>query len=149
MDDSTWSTAELHLPSDTEAGKRAVDELLVRLQEYDWLENDIFGVHLAVEEAIVNAIKHGNQYDDRKRVHFRYQVCQDRVLIEICDEGDGFDPFRVPDPTDEANLETPSGRGIMLMRNFMSRVEYNETGNRVVMEKFRNGCNGQAGRTVG
>ena len=139
MSEPAWSTTgELHLPSDAEAGKRAVDELLARLQEHDWLENDIFGVHLAVEEALVNAIKHGNQYDDRKRVHFHYTICEDRVLIEIRDEGEGFDPRDVPDPTDDDNLETPSGRGIMLMRNFMSRVEYNAAGNHVVMEKLRN-----------
>jgi serine/threonine-protein kinase RsbW len=140
MSDPTWSTtAELHLPSDTEAGKRAVDELLARLQEYEWLENDIFGVHLAVEEALVNAIKHGNQYDDNKQVHFLYKLCKDRIRIEIIDEGEGFNPKDVPDPTDDDNLETPSGRGIMLMRNFMSHVQYNAAGNHVVMEKVRNG----------
>jgi serine/threonine-protein kinase RsbW len=140
MSEPAWSsTGELHLPSDAEAGKRAVDELLTRLQEHEWLENDIFGVHLAVEEALVNAIKHGNQYDDNKQVHFLYKLCKDRVRIEIIDEGDGFDPGDVPDPTDDDNLETPSGRGIMLMRNFMSHVEYNKTGNHVVMEKVRNG----------
>jgi serine/threonine-protein kinase RsbW len=146
MSDSIPSTSvELHLPSDAAAGKRAVDELLARLKEHDWLENDIFGIHLAVEEALVNAIKHGNQYDDRKQVHFLFKVCGDRVLVEIRDEGEGFDPRNVPDPTEDVNLETPSGRGIMLMRNFMSRVEYNDAGNHVVMEKVRHEGNGANG----
>jgi serine/threonine-protein kinase RsbW len=131
-----WSsTGELDLPSEAAAGKRAVDELLQCLHQHEWMEDEIFGVHLAVEEALVNAIKHGNQYDGQKRVRFLYKLCKDRVRIEIIDEGEGFDPAVVPDPTDEDNLETPSGRGIMLMRNFMSRVEYNESGNHVVMEK--------------
>ncbi|MEQ8789173.1 MAG: ATP-binding protein [Pirellulaceae bacterium] len=131
------SIGELDLPSEAAAGKRAVDELLRRLQEHEWQENDIFGVHLAVEEALVNAIKHGNQYDDQKKVRFLFKLCKDRVRIEIIDEGEGFDPTEVPDPTDDDNLETPSGRGIMLMRNFMSFVEYNASGNHVVMEKVR------------
>lgn len=140
MSDLSWtSTGELHLPSEASAGKRAVDELLSRLADHEWVENEIFGVHLAVEEALVNAIKHGNQYDDNKMVRFLYKLRKDRVLIEIIDEGEGFDPEEVPDPTDDDHIETPSGRGIMLMRSFMSRVEYNEAGNHVVMEKIRNG----------
>ena len=140
MSDPSWtSSGELHLPSEAAAGKRAVDELLARLADHEWVENDIFGVHLAVEEALVNAIKHGNQYDEGKQVRFVYKLCKDRLRIEISDEGKGFDIADVPDPTDDENLETPSGRGIMLMRSFMSSVQYNKAGNHVVMEKTRNG----------
>ena len=128
---------ELRIASEPGAGKQAVDELLSHLQRHQWVEHDIFGVHLAVEEALVNAIKHGNRNDQSKQVHIVYKLADDVVRIEITDEGPGFDPKDVPDPTDDDNLEVPSGRGLMLMRSFMSVVEFNERGNGVVMEKRR------------
>ena len=138
MTDERWTwSLERQIPSDTAAGKQVVDELLEQLKQHDWVEHDIFGVHLAVEEALVNAIKHGNQHASDKSVNISYKMSPTRLRIQITDEGDGFDPDQVPDPTDEENLECPSGRGLMLMRSFMSRVEYNPQGNCVVMEKLR------------
>ena len=138
MSYQAWnSQTELHIPSEAGAGKLAVDELLNHLQRRQWVEHDIFGVHLAVEEALVNAIKHGNQNDQNKKVHIVYKMSDDAVRIEITDEGPGFNPSDVPDPTDDDNLEVPSGRGLMLMRSFMSLVEFNERGNGVIMEKRR------------
>jgi serine/threonine-protein kinase RsbW len=64
-------------------------------------------------------------------------VAAERVRIEIIDEGEGFDPAIVPDCTLEDRLDVPSGRGVMLIRSFMTRVEYNEKGNAVVLEKAR------------
>jgi serine/threonine-protein kinase RsbW len=101
------------------------------------VQHDVFGVHLAMEEALVNAIRHGNRLDPGKQVQFACRMTPDLVRIEITDEGDGFDPSSIPDPTDPEHIEAPSGRGLMLMRSFMSRVEYNDVGNRVVMEKER------------
>ena len=132
----TWSTDE-KLPSDTNAGKQFLDAVLGQLADHQWVSHDIFGVHLAMEEALVNAIKHGNAYDTTKRVHVSCQMSQHKLRVEIRDEGSGFNPSDVPDPTLDENLEIPSGRGIMLMRTFMSRVEYNARGNCVVMEKVR------------
>ncbi|HID75882.1 MAG TPA: ATP-binding protein, partial [Planctomycetaceae bacterium] len=65
------------------------------------------------------------------------RISDDKVRVEIADEGEGFDPEAIPDPTDDEYLDMPSGRGVMLMRNFMTRVEYLEGGTRVVMEKER------------
>ncbi|MCL6501030.1 MAG: ATP-binding protein [Pirellulales bacterium] len=132
----TWSVQQA-IPSETGAGKRILEEVLDQLAAQQWGDHDIFGVHLALEEALVNAIRHGNRSDASKRVHVHCKISADRVWVEIRDEGAGFDPRAVPDPTDDENLEVPSGRGIMLMRTFMSRVEYNEQGNCVVMEKHR------------
>jgi serine/threonine-protein kinase RsbW len=132
----TWSTERV-IPSETGAGKVVLDEVLKRLEESGWIEHDVFGVHLAMEEALVNAIKHGNRQDASKSVRVACKVSPERVFIEIADEGSGFNPDAVADPTDLENLEVPSGRGIMLMRSFMSRVEYNSAGNCVVMEKQR------------
>jgi serine/threonine-protein kinase RsbW len=61
----------------------------------------------------------------------------EKIWIKVSDEGPGFDPDAVPDCTDEEHIDSPNGRGIMLMRNFMSHVEYNECGNVVTMEKLR------------
>jgi serine/threonine-protein kinase RsbW len=133
-EDWIW-TKEEKIPSDTNEARRVLDELLSELSGREWAEEDTFGVHLAVEEALMNAIKHGNQRDPEKKVSVETKVSEDRLRIEVEDEGPGFDPDDVPDPTLEENLELPSGRGLMLMRTFMSRVEFNNKGNRVLMEK--------------
>jgi serine/threonine-protein kinase RsbW len=138
MSSHLWSwSAELAIPSAYAAGKSLIDQLLGQLQRAQWGEHEIFGVHLAVEEALVNAIRHGNGLDESKSVRVHCKLSGERLWIQITDEGRGFDPRRIPDPTAEENLETPGGRGVLLMKNFMSRVEYNEAGNCVVMEKHR------------
>ncbi len=131
-----WST-EVHIPSSYTAGKPVIDRLLDELQRANWPESDVFGVHLAVEEALINAIRHGNRMDKSKRVRIAYRLLPDRLSIEIVDEGNGFDPQCVPDPTQPENRQSPCGRGVLLMRNFMSRVEFSDQGKRVVMEKLR------------
>ncbi len=135
-DSWTWSLDRL-IPSDVTAGCQLLAEVLDQMRATDWQQHDVFSVHLALEEALVNAIKHGNRGDLSKKVRVVCRLSQERIWIEITDEGGGFDPDEVPDPTDEARLECPNGRGIMLMRCYMSRVEYNAAGNRVVMEKVR------------
>jgi len=137
-EDRRWLwECERVIPSETGAGGPILQEVLGQLEKNDWIQHDIFSVHLAMEEALVNAIRHGNRLDASKHVHVACRVSPELIRIEITDEGEGFDPSSVPDPTDPANIEAPSGRGLMLMRSFMSRVEYNDVGNRVVMEKER------------
>ena len=137
-DDHSWSwSREQRIPSDTAAGRVLLEELLDELRRQDWEEKDVFGVHLAVEEALVNAIKHGNQEYPAKLVMVQTHVSATAVKIEVTDEGGGFDPEAVPDPTDDENLEAPSGRGLMLMKSFMSSVEFNDAGNHVAMTKVK------------
>ncbi len=123
-----------------------VARLLEELEQHQWADHDVFAIHLAVEEALVNAIKHGNHKDPSKSVQFTCRMSGDRIEIQITDEGDGFDPDAVPDPTDEENLEIPSGRGLMLMRCYMSSVEFNPRGNRVTMVKLRSDSPGEDDR---
>ena len=130
-------TRKVEIPSEKGAGEQVVQEVLAQLQQYKWDERDIFAVHLSLEEALVNAIKHGNGFNVAKAVRVVCNVSQDRIRIVITDEGEGFDPEAVPDPTEEENLERPCGRGVHLMRNFMSEVQFNAAGNSVVMEKER------------
>lgn len=105
----------------------------------------MFSVRLAMEEALVNAIKHGNRSDSTKQVHIACRLFPERLWIQVTDEGRGFDPSQVSDPTDPANIESPCGRGIMLMRSFMSHVEFSPPGNRVVLQKER----ARTGESVG
>ena len=129
--------AELQICSDPAEAHRVQDEIEQALKEHEYTEKEIFSIKLALEEALVNAIKHGNGLDPQKEVQVACQISDEKVRIIIEDEGNGFRPQDVPDPTDDENLEKPCGRGIMLMRAFLSVVEYNERGNRVVLEKNR------------
>ena len=104
---------------------------------WDCLAEAVWAVRTAAtfEEAIVNAIVHGNKLDPGKSVRVACLVTPNLARIEVADEGAGFDPSALPDCRLEDRLEAPNGRGVMLMRNFMTRVEYNARGNRVIMEK--------------
>ncbi|HEX3657859.1 MAG TPA: ATP-binding protein [Pirellulales bacterium] len=135
IDGWSWTT-ERKLASRSASSRRAIGDVIRQLKHHGWPPEDIFGVRLALEEALVNAIKHGNRSDTSKCVHFSCKLGADRLRLEIRDEGCGFDPRAVPDPTDAEHLARPNGRGLLLMRAYMSRVEYNETGNCVVMEKL-------------
>jgi serine/threonine-protein kinase RsbW len=128
---------ELSIPSDLAEVRRIQALIEESLQACAFSEQDIFAIKLALEEALVNAVKHGNQMDPDKKVSVRYAVTPDRFDITIIDEGPGFNPEDVPDPTAIENLERPCGRGLLLMRGFMTEVEYQGKGNVVVMAKVR------------
>jgi serine/threonine-protein kinase RsbW len=81
-------------------------------------------VDLAVREAVINAIKHGNKNLEVKRVDVKFEVDAGRVTVYVRDRGEGFDPSKLPDPLDPQNLLNPAGRGIFFMRTFMDEVEY-------------------------
>ncbi len=133
---------ETTIPNDTAAALEVQERIVCRLEELGYPARDVFGCRLALEEALVNAIKHGNDNDPSKSVRIECRLGADRFEIEIEDEGPGFEPEDVPDPTAEENLEKPSGRGIMLMCAFMTRVDYQGRGNRVLLEKDRGNGDG-------
>jgi serine/threonine-protein kinase RsbW len=128
---------ELTIPSDLSEARRVQELIESALSAAAYTEHEVFSIKLALEEALVNAIKHGNQMDPDKRVFVVYKVTPDRFDIRITDEGAGFNPADVPDPTDPDNLERPCGRGLLLMRGFMTEVEYHGRGNVVSMAKVR------------
>jgi serine/threonine-protein kinase RsbW len=136
VDEWIWQLEET-IPSRTSEGKRIVEGVLRQLEAENWFPHEIFGIHLAMEEAMVNAIKHGNRFDDAKSVQVVVKISSERFFLQVSDQGGGFRMEEVPDCTKDENLEKASGRGIMLMRNFMTRVEYNTAGNSVTMEKTR------------
>jgi serine/threonine-protein kinase RsbW len=137
LDETCIWQCDRTIANDVGAARRVLEEVLSRLTAQHWPGRDVFAVHLATDEALVNAVVHGNKLDPAKRVHFRCRICAGKVRIEIQDEGNGFDPDSLPDPTSPGRIGCPSGRGVMLMRTFMSRVEFHDHGNHVVMEKDR------------
>ena len=124
-------------------------------------ESDLLRIGIALDEALVNALYHGNLevssdlrsegdfgrfYEEaRKRreqspfrersVHVRASLSTEQAVFDIRDEGPGFDVSSLPDPTSTANLDAVSGRGVMLMRTFMDQVVYNSVGNQVLLTK--------------
>jgi len=131
----TASATEVVIPSDPAEARRVQDAIEQLLENSTAHTHDVFSIKLALEEALVNAIKHGNQMDRNKSVRITYRLLDDRFEICITDEGPGFDPADVPDPTAIENLERPCGRGLMLMKHYMTEVAYNECGNSVTMCK--------------
>jgi serine/threonine-protein kinase RsbW len=122
---------------------RVLENVAAAMVAAGYPPRDVFGVRLALEEAIVNAVKHGNRGDPAKEVLVRYHVGEGRVLAEVKDQGSGFDPSQVHDPLAPANLERPSGRGLLLMRSYLSWVRYNRRGNGVTLCKRRSGQPGK------
>lgn len=132
----TWKI-DRTIPSEADAAIALITEMIDQLRDKNWDEQDVFSIHLALEEALMNAIKHGNQRDVSKKVEVRGTVSKSQFEITVKDEGKGFVRSEVPNTTDEGNLEKTSGRGLMLMEFYMSEVNYNETGNQIRMLKIR------------
>lgn len=132
----TWTT-DTKLPSQKGAHLPLLEEILSELARLGWNGRDFFGIQMALEESLTNAIRHGNRFDHAKQVHVECKLGPDHFWLRITDEGAGFQPQAVPDCTCDENLESPGGRGVALMRAYMNRVEYNDCGNCVTMEKNR------------
>ncbi len=132
---------EVILVSDPAEARRFQDQIEQHLlQSAHASPHEVFSIKLALEEALINAIKHGNQMDRSKKVRVLYRCTPGFFEVRVFDEGSGFDPGDVPDPTAVENLERPCGRGLMLMRHYMTEVVYNSSGNCVAMSKvLRNG----------
>lgn len=130
---------EFVIPSDLSAARQLQCEIEQALQSVQFTEAEVFAIKMAVEEALVNAIKHGNQNDPGKKVKVVYHVHPERFEVRITDQGPGFDPNDVPDPTAPENLERPCGRGLLLIRYYMTEVTFDDRGSTIAMYKLRNG----------
>ncbi len=111
--------------------------ILVEIERREYDHACCFGIRLALEEALSNAFKHGNGDDPEKTVKLECSISTGKVVINIEDQGQGFDPGSVPDPTQQENVEIPAGRGLVLMRSFMTDVRIHPPGNRVEMTYLR------------
>jgi serine/threonine-protein kinase RsbW len=140
MSESSWSwTLQKPLPSRRDAHIPLLEEILQELERHGWDPNgrDYFGVQMALEESLSNAIRHGNKCDESKQVLVECKVSPERFWLRVTDEGPGFKPHAVPDCTADENLGCQGGRGLALIQAYMTYVQYNECGNSVTMEKTR------------
>lgn len=128
---------EIVVPNDLVSAKRPEEEILEEVSRCGFDESATFAIKLALEEAMTNAVRHGNRSDPAKRVHVWYTVTLERIEILVKDEGPGFIPDLVPDPTLPENIDRPNGRGIMLMRAYLDEVEYCEGGRAVRLVKLK------------
>ncbi len=99
----------------------------------EYSEHDVFSVRISLEEALANALLHGHQGEAEHPIKVKWRVNTTQVEITITDQGRGYNPETIPDPTAEENLTLPSGRGLAMMRAFMDHVEVNAQGNMVTM----------------
>jgi serine/threonine-protein kinase RsbW len=124
------------IPSDLSEARRFQEEIESDLASH-FSEKELFAIKMALEEALVNAIKHGNQLDPDKSVHLHYSIKPGRFDIQITDEGPGFNPSDVPDPTLPENIERPCGRGLLLIRCYMTEVNFINAGRTIKMSKIK------------
>ena len=120
----TEQTTRLVLPSHIEAVADAAVAVADFVKSCGLDEQTAFGVDMAVRESVTNAIVHGNREDETKSVEVIFNCLGNALEVEVRDQGEGFDPARVPDPTEPANILKTSGRGIFLIRTFMDEVEW-------------------------
>lgn len=127
----------LVIPSDLNAAWNAQQTIMEEVKARGYSDNAVFAIRLALDEALNNAISHGNKKDKSKKVTIEYHINEAAVTITISDEGPGFNPVDVPDPTLDEFLERPHGRGIMLMRAYMTDVRFGRDGKSVTLVKTR------------
>ena len=113
-----------------------VSAILSVMDAYGYPDEPIRKMKMVLVELLANAIQHGNKKDPTREVTVGYAIDSRKLIVAIMDEGNGFRPEDVPDPTLPENLEKDSGRGIFIARNFVDSMEYNAIGNRVTITKF-------------
>ncbi len=120
----TEETTELVLPSRLEAISEAAEAAADFVRRSGLSEDAVYGVDMAVREAVTNAVLHGNRRDETKAVEVSLKRSPGEIEITVRDRGEGFDPESVPDPTDPQNLMKTGGRGLLFMRTFMDGLEW-------------------------
>jgi len=131
------SNCSIVVESKPSARVEVCQQIMAKLEANHFGKDDFFAVHLTLEEAFLNAVKHGNKMDPTKKVKVEYLVDSEKVDISITDEGNGFDPDAVADPRFGDGPFKPGGRGLFLMNMYMDIVEYNERGNSVRMIRYK------------
>ena len=125
------------LPHDRSRLDALAERLIAEMRGAGYGEAECFAVRLAWEEAVSNAIHHGNRDRPDGRLEIAYRVSESETCLRITDEGAGFDPDSIVDPTLDENLDCPSGRGLLLMRAYMTSIEFVPPGNTVRMIRRR------------
>jgi serine/threonine-protein kinase RsbW len=126
---------EFELPSDVSLMNGVLQYLIERVAKLGVIKPERSNLFIALDEAFVNAVKHGNKNDPTKLVRITAELSPQEARFTVEDEGEGFDVEQIPDPRDPENLFKSSGRGVLLIYNIMDKVEYNARGNRLTMVK--------------
>lgn len=126
---------EFEVPSYISLMHNILDYLMKRVEKVGVVNPETSNLFVALDEAFVNAVKHGNKFDTNKLIRITADVSTEEARFTIEDEGDGFNVAEIPDPLDPLNLFKTSGRGVLFIYNIMDEVKYNERGNRLTMVK--------------
>jgi serine/threonine-protein kinase RsbW len=126
---------DLELPSDLTLMNGVLEYLLDRVAKLGLIKVEQSNLFVALDEAFVNAVKHGNRNDPTKLLRVTAELSAHEAIFTVEDEGEGFDVNDIPDPRDPANLFKSNGRGVLLIYNIMDEVEYSERGTRLKMVK--------------
>lgn len=126
---------EFEIPSAISLMHIVLEYLMNRVEKLGVVKSEQSNLYVALDEAFVNAVKHGNKFDARKLVRITAEVSRQEARFTIEDEGEGFDVNAIPNPLDPENLFKTSGRGVLFIYNIMDEVKYNERGNRLTMVK--------------
>ncbi len=133
--DGPGGPVRITVPSEMTAVRGIQDRIMAEVVRLGFDGQSQFAIKLALEEGLVNAIRHGNRFDASKQVHVQYTVTTFELDVSIEDEGPGFQRDEVPDPTLEENIEKCSGRGILLIESYMTSVGWDHGGRRMRMTK--------------
>jgi serine/threonine-protein kinase RsbW len=126
---------DFELPSDVSLMNGVLQYLIERVARLGLIKPERSNLFVALDEAFVNAVKHGNKNDPNKLVRITAELSAKEARFTVEDEGTGFNVQEIPDPRDPMNLFKTSGRGVLLIYNIMDEVQYNERGNRLTMVK--------------
>jgi len=125
------------LDNDSAQWRRAMDAIIEHIEALDYPKASRFAIRLALEEAIVNAFKHGHRELPGEPIVLDASIGASEIVLSIKDSGPGFDPQDIPDPTLDENLDKPGGRGLMLIRAYMTEVRHLDGGTRLEMRYRR------------
>jgi len=123
------------LPSKLELMPGFISKVIEEIKTLNISDDKLFDIRLSLEEALINAIKYGNKMNPQLFVELSLEVQDNKLIIKIKDEGEGFDFMSIPNPTDENNLEKNSGRGVFLVKSLMDEVEFLDNGSQIKMVK--------------
>jgi anti-sigma regulatory factor (Ser/Thr protein kinase)/ActR/RegA family two-component response regulator len=126
---------DFELPSDLSLMNGVLHYLIERVSKLGLIKPERSNLFVALDEAFVNAVKHGNRNDPSKMVRITAELSAKEARFTVEDEGNGFNLQEIPDPCDPANLFKSSGRGVLLIYNIMDEVKYNARGNQLTMVK--------------
>ncbi len=127
---------ERRLPNRLEHVNAFIKEALGQFGTLSLPQSDIFHLKLALEEALTNAMRHGNRLDPDLFVDVCVELEGKKLVMKVKDEGGGFDFSKIPDPTHQDNKEKPNGRGVFLIKQLMNDVEFFDGGSGIKMIKF-------------